>query len=437
MNKYKSYKDSEVKWINEIPFTWNKSRLRMIGDLYGGLSGKEGGDFNDEENLSNKPFIPYTNIFNRTYISKDHFQLVNVEGNENQNRVLKNDIFFLMSSESYEDLGKCSILLNEVDELYLNSFCKGYRIKDKSVYPPFLNYQLLGSLHKEMISIEGNGFTRINLRQGKLLDIPVFIPPLLEQQQIVSFLDTKTSLIDSLINKTQKKIELLKEKSTSLINEGVTKGLNPNINMKESGVDWIGLIPSHWKVCPLFSICEHVKEKNTDNEETVLTLSYGKLKVRDLDKNFGLLPDNFNNYQRIRPSYIVLRLMDLQNDKRSLRVSHSYLNGIITPVYVSLKCNKKMISEFLYFFLHNSDIKKVLYSLGGGLRQTLRFQELKRLNVVLPSLKEQEDIVKEIKSKIEIIEISISKEQRRVKLLKEYKQSLISEVVIGKRRVVT
>ena len=75
----------------------------------------------------------------------------------------------------------------------------------------------------------------------------VFIPPLSEQQQIVSFLDTKTSLIDSLIEKTQRKIELLKEKRTSLINEVVTKGLNPNVEMKDSGVEWIGEIPSHWE----------------------------------------------------------------------------------------------------------------------------------------------------------------------------------------------
>ena len=194
----------------------------------------------------NKPFIPFTNISNNTYISKDHFQYVVVGNDENQNRVLKNDLFFLMSSESYEDLGKSSILLDDIEELYLNSFCKGYRIKDSRVYPLFLNYQLLGSLHKEMISIEGNGFTRINLRQDRLLDIPVFLPPLQEQQQIVSFLDTKTSLIDSLIEKTQRKIELLKEKRTSLINEVVTKGLNPNVEMKDSGVEWIGEIPSHW-----------------------------------------------------------------------------------------------------------------------------------------------------------------------------------------------
>jgi len=250
MDKYNSYKDSEIKWLDQIPSNWRRSRIRVVGELYGGLTGKKGDDFNNE-NPSNKPFVPFTNIFNNTYISKDHFQYVTIKEGERQNRVQKNDLFFLMSSESYEDLGKSSILLEDVEELYLNSFCKGYRIKDNSVFPLFLNYQLLGSLHKEMISIEGNGFTRINLRQDRLLDIPVFIPPLSEQQQIVSFLDDKIQKIDSLLKKKVRKIEILKEKRTSLINHVVTKGLDPNVEMKDSGVEWIGEIPSHWSVLPI------------------------------------------------------------------------------------------------------------------------------------------------------------------------------------------
>ena len=281
MKRYDSYKDSGVEWMNKIPSNWEKSRIRMVGDLYGGLTGKKGSDFNDEDNPSNKPFVPFTNIFNNTYISKDHFQYVNVEENENQNRVLKNDLFFLMSSESYEDLGKCSILLEDVEELYLNSFCKGFRIKDSKVYPLFLNYQLLGSLHKEMISVEGNGFTRINLRQDRLLDIPVFIPPLSEQQKIVSFLDNKTSLIDSLIEKTQRKIELLKEKRTSIINEVVTKGLNPNVEMRDSGVEWIGEIPSHYQIGKLKHLCN--ENQRSLSNSTVPNYELNYIEISDVN----------------------------------------------------------------------------------------------------------------------------------------------------------
>lgn len=435
MKKYDSYKDSSVEWIGEIPNQWNRVQLRRIGELYGGLTGKSGDDFNSDINQNNKPYIPFTNIFNNTYISKDHFDNVVIDDNENQNRVQKFDLFFLMSSEDYDDLGKSSILIEDVEELYLNSFCKGFRINRKDVYPLFLNYQLLGDVHKKLISVEGNGFTRINLRQDRLKETPILIPPLSEQKQIVSFLDAKTEIIDTLIEKSQKKIELLKEKRTALINEAVTKGLDPNVEMKDSGVEWIGEIPSHWEIKPLFTVSEHSKEKNSDNETTVLSLSYGRIKIRDVETNFGLLPDSFDNYQRVRPGYIILRLTDLQNDKKSLRVGHSYIDGIITPAYVGLICNSKILSEFLYYHLHNSDMKKVLYSLGGGLRQTLRYDELKRFPVLHIPIDEQKQIVDYIHEKTQLIDKTLSTEVNRIELLKEYRQSLISEVVTGKVKV--
>ena len=214
--------DSGVEWIGEIPSHWEKVSLGKIGILYGGLTGKSGDDFRSDDNPMNKPFIPFTNIFNNTYISKDHFQNVVFGENENQNKVKKFDLFFLMSSEDYDDLGKSSILIEEVDELYLNSFCKGFRVERKGIFPLFLNYQLSGYTHKKLISINGNGFTRINLRQDRLKETPIFIPPLNEQQQIVSYLDEKTSLTNKTVSIEEKRIELLKEYRQSLISEVVT-----------------------------------------------------------------------------------------------------------------------------------------------------------------------------------------------------------------------
>ena len=215
-------KDSGVEWIGNIPKGWDVVSLKRLGELYGGLTGKSGDDFRSEDNPNNKPYIPYTNISNNTYISKNHFHQVVVNEDENQNRVEKYDLFFLMSSETYEDLGKPCILIDDVDELYLNSFCKGFRITQKDIFPLFLNYQLLGDIHKKMISVEGQGFTRINLRQDRLKELPIFLPPLNEQHQIVSYLDKETKLIDETISSEQKKIELLKEYKQSLISEVVT-----------------------------------------------------------------------------------------------------------------------------------------------------------------------------------------------------------------------
>jgi len=215
-------KDSGVEWIGEIPSHWDTIRIKDTGFLFGGLTGKSGDDFRDEGNPSNRPFIPFTNIFRNTYISPDNFGMVVINDGENQNRVQKNDLFFLMSSEDYEDLGKTSILIHDYDELYLNSFCKGLRITNEDVYPLFLNYQLSGYTHKKLISVEGSGFTRINLRQDKLTNTPVLLPPLTEQHQIVSVLDEKTGEIDRTIQSEVNKIELLKEYRQSLISSVIT-----------------------------------------------------------------------------------------------------------------------------------------------------------------------------------------------------------------------
>jgi type I restriction enzyme S subunit len=222
LNPNVNMKDSGVTWIGKIPEGWEKLSLGKIGTFYGGLTGKSGDDFRSENNPMNKPFIPFTNIFNNTYISKSHTQNVVIEYNEKQNRVKRFDIFFLMSSEGYDDLGKSSILIDEIEELYLNSFCKGFRIKKLDIYPLFLNYQLLGYSHRKIISIEGNGFTRINLRQDRLKETPIFFPTLKEQQEIVEYLDKHTKEIDDLVSMEQRKIELLKEYRQSLISEVIT-----------------------------------------------------------------------------------------------------------------------------------------------------------------------------------------------------------------------
>lgn len=459
MKRYDSYKDSGVEWMNKIPSNWEKSRIRMVGDLYGGLTGKKGSDFNDEDNSSNKPFVPFTNIFNNTYISKDHFQYVNVEENENQNRVLKNDLFFLMSSESYEDLGKCSILLEDVEELYLNSFCKGFRIKDSKVYPLFLNYQLLGSLHKEMISVEGNGFTRINLRQDRLLDIPVFIPPLSEQQQIVSFLDTKTSLIDSLIEKTKRKIELLKEKRTSLINEVVTKGLNPNVEMKDSGVEWIGEIPSHWKYIPTKYFTEEKNGVQTGPFGTQLnTKDYVESGVKVMnqktliDENYDI-GDEFISYDKFEE----LNGFDVQKGDIIMGTRGSFGRGkrttfgkvsivpeglgdlVLHPCLIRIRLKEDFVKKrYYYFYINDSThfLEDIKTTSNSTTIEVIYGITLKDIRIPVPPIFEQQQIVEYLDEQTQKIDKTISIENKRIELLKEYRQSLISEVVTGKRKVV-
>jgi type I restriction enzyme S subunit len=207
----------------ETPSTWSKKRLKDVGFLYSGLSGKSGDDFNQDDNLNNKGFIPFTNIANNTYLKKDHLGTVVVFDGEKQNKVKEGDIFFLMSSEGYEDIGKSAVLAENIDDTYLNSFCKGFRIKQKHCNPYFLNYLLLSDYYRQILIIEGKGFTRINLKMEKVNDFEVHLPKnLSEQSDIVTYLDHKTQTIDKIVGNIQNQITTLKELRKTLINDVVT-----------------------------------------------------------------------------------------------------------------------------------------------------------------------------------------------------------------------
>lgn len=221
LDKNVKLKESELGF--EIPTIWQSYRLKDIGYLYSGLSGKAGDDFNQDDNPNNKGFIPFTNIANNTYLKKDHLGTVVVYDNEKQNKVRKGDIFFLMSSEGYEDIGKTAVLDEDIKDTYLNSFCKGYRLNMRFCYPSFINYLLLSTNYRSQLITEGKGFTRINLKMEKVTDFIVYLPPTQkEQTEIATYLDTKTSTIDKITTNLQTQIETLKELRKTLINDVVT-----------------------------------------------------------------------------------------------------------------------------------------------------------------------------------------------------------------------
>ena len=222
LDKNVPLKDSGIEWIGMIPEHWEVKRLKNLGYLYGGLTGKTGNDFNVEEGDNYEYFIPFTNIFNNMYVDMNLLGKVKVSPNEKQNKVIKNDILFLMSSEDYDGIGKSSLCKeNHPHPLYLNSFCKGLRVENK-FKSIFLNYFMNSAVGKYFCQIASNGFIRINLRQDKLLACPILCPPLPEQQSIADYLDQRCSKIDELISIKQQKIEKLKEYKKSLIFECVT-----------------------------------------------------------------------------------------------------------------------------------------------------------------------------------------------------------------------
>lgn len=208
---------------------------------------------------------------------------------------------------------------------------------------------------------------------------------------------------------------------------------------KDSGIEWIGEIPTHWEVCKLLKLYKERKCKNYGNVETnILSLSYGNIKRRDIKNNMGLLPKNFETYNIIIPSNIVLRLTDLQNDHKSLRCGLVKEQGIITSAYVTIeKKTDNISSDYYYRLLHTFDIMKGFYAMGDGVRQNLKYNgELSNLLVVIPPHTEQQAIADYLDKKCSEIDKLISDKEILIEKLIEYKKSLIYECVTGKRKVI-
>jgi restriction endonuclease S subunit len=257
-----------------------------------------------------------------------------------------------------------------------------------------------------------------------------------KQQSIIDYLDHRTTEIDSLINDLTRQAEMLDTYKRELITGAVTKGLDKAVPMKDSGVEWIGGIPAHWEQHPLLAVAKENTVKNTGMTcDNLLSLSYGKIIEKDIDTNFGLLPASFEGYQIVQPGYTVLRLTDLQNDKRSLRTGYVTVTGIITSAYLGLIPSLQLDSRYFTYLLHAYDLLKIYYGLGGGLRQSLKFTDMKRLPVLIPPRPEQEQIAVFINAKTAKIEGLIADISEQIEKLKQYRQIVIHDAVTGKIKV--
>lgn len=202
------------------------------------------------------------------------------------------------------------------------------------------------------------------------------------------------------------------------------------VKTKDSGIEWIGSVPSHWRVHSLYQLVTQVKEKNSNlQEKNLLSLSYGKIKRKDIDSPDGLLPASFDGYNIIEDGDIVLRLTDLQNDHTSLRVGLATERGIITSAYTTLRPIDTSNSKYLYYLLHAFDLKKGFYGMGSGVRQGLNYAEVKELRVVLPGQDEQNAIVRFLDNQCGQIDSIIEEAKSSIEEYKKWRASIIFEAV--------
>lgn len=277
---------------------------------------------------------------------------------------------------------------------------------------------------------------RHSLTEDQLGAIPVIVPPIEEQQRIADFLDTKCAEIDALTADIQTQIDTLEQYKRSVITETVTKGLNPDVEITDSGVEWVGEIPAHWLVHPVYYYYGERKNKNyLGKEDNLLSLSYGRVVRKDINTSDGLLPESFNTYNIVETGDIIIRPTDLQNDKRSLRTGLVKEHGIITSAYIDLCPIKQVDSRYFYFLLHAYDVMKVFYNMGNGVRQGLNYSEFSRLMVFEPPYEEQVAIADYLETKVIEVDAIIERKKEQMSVLNAYKRSLIFEYVTGKKEV--
>lgn len=422
-------KDSGTEWIGKIPINWSCKKLKYI--LLTPLSygaNEPGEEYNeqypryiritdiDENNkLKEEGKLSLPPIIAKPYILQD------------------NDILFARSGAS---VGKTFLYRT----IYGEAAFAGYLIKaqiDTSIaLPKYIYYSTLSTGYENWKNSMFTQATIQNIGADKYAIYEIPMPPINEQFGIVRFLDEKCVEIDALSEDIQAEIVALEEYRCSIITEKVTKGLTPDIEMRDSGIEWIGMIPITWGIHPLYYYFGERKAKNYElKEQNLLSLSYGKIVRKDINANGGLLPASFSTYNVVEADDIIIRPTDLQNDKRSLRTGLVTEHGIITSAYIDLMPKSGVNSKYFYYLLHAYDIMKVFYNMGNGVRQGLNYNEFSKLIVIAPLREEQQEIADYLDKKCAEIDSIVKAKKEQLKVLDEYKKAIIYEYVTGKKEV--
>lgn len=211
--------------------------------------------------------------------------------------------------------------------------------------------------------------------------------------------------------------------------------------MSESLSDWLPPLPKGWVIKPFFSVMRERRNPNQNLDVTkVLSLSYGRVIDRNVENNYGLLPASFDGYNIVEPNDIVMRLTDMQNDQRSLRTGSVETRGIITSAYTTVTPADVLLPRFAHYLLHGYDLAKVFYRMGGGLRQSMKYDDLKRLPLVVPPKTDQELIASFLDDKTARIDALIAEKKRLIDSVRAYEQAEISRMLtegLDKRALVS
>ena len=427
MRTYEKYKDSGISWIGKVPEGWNKCRFKNFMTL-----------ITDASTSDNK--IGLENIESGTgkYVQTDS------EFEGNGVAFMPHDIVYGKLRPYLQKVWCADFEGNAVGDFFV------FRNKCNSV-SSFLKYVLLSNNFTQFANGTTYGAKMPRVSSNAILDQEYYIPTLSEQEAIANYLDKKTAEIDKIIAEREKKIELLNELKSSIISRAVTKGINPHAKMKDSGIDWIGEIPEEWDMKKMNLVCKVITDfvasgSFADLRDNVTYMDHEDyamlIRTADLSKKSNTMSHVYVN----RESYEFLSNSNLFGNEIILpnigaSIGDVYMVPKTMYEHMTLGPNSIMVktryNDFYYYnYFKSRSGRESLLIIGQAAAQgKFNKTQLRQMRVPVPPLVEQEAIVSFINTRVSKIDALAKVEFSEIKFLREYRQSLISEVVTGKRKV--
>jgi type I restriction enzyme S subunit len=423
--RYERYKDSGVEWIGEIPEEWNVVRLKFLKAkpfLYGANETAE----LEEPELPR--YIRITDIDSNGNLREDIFKSLPWEIAKPY-LLKEGDILFARSGAT---VGKTFLYKKSWGVACFAGYLIKFEANTNKVIPKYVYYYTLSWQYENWVKQSTIQATIQNVSAEKYGNLLIPLPLVQQQKMIVDFLDQKTVEIDNLIADKEKLIELLQEKRQAIITEAVTKGLNPNVGMRDSGVEWIGEIPEHWNLRRIKYLANvrNVKAVDSDNDKTYIGLE-------NIESRTGKLLLNRNDEQQlIGETANIFKKGDVLFGKLRPYLAKCIIadfDGRCTSELLVLRTTSYILPEYLCFLMLSTKFIDVVNSSTYGAKMPrASWDFIGNLQIPLPSIKEQEEIVEYLTEFISRIDGLITDINTQVQKLKEYCQSLISEAVTGK-----
>ena len=438
MKAHPTYKDSGIEWIGEIPEHWNRTALKRVVKIKITDGPHETPEFIE----SGIPFISAEGIkngkvdfnFKRGYISEEVHMIYSKKCKPE-----KGDVFIVKSGST---TGKVAYVDTDIE---FNIWSPIALVRPGNKFNGKYLFYFCGSeCFQKQIQLFWSFGTQPNIGMGVLENLFIAFPSNKEQTTIANFLDHKTAQIDQSIEKQRALIELLQEQRAAIINEAVTKGINPNVPMKDSGIEWIGEIPAHWEVkrlkyCARF-LGGYAFSSVDFQDHGIQLIKIGNLYQNQLslERSPTFLPESFLlEYE----DYVVSNndiLMSLtgtlgKRDYGYAILINSHNKYLLNQRVGKLTFDSKVSTSFAIHLLQSEAYLNQLFLLPSGTKQgNFNSEQILSVKMGIPLLEEQQQIVQYIETETTRIDQEIAATQKEIELLGEYRQALIAEAVTGK-----